>query len=309
MKILLPQSGLSKLAVDESFQLEHDAALSLGFDIFLYDHDQFIKTGVLHTSINFQDVSDTLIMRTWMLKPKQYEHLYDELISRGHVLLNSPAEYVRAHYFGENHASFGENTPKIMYFPNLSKDMFERLFPASVLNNKLEEIKQYFSSESFILKDSVKSEKNIPELFKIPVNISGEDLYSTIIKFIDQRSTLYNDGIMFKEFVNLNVNSENKVNEWRIFVLHHNIISIHQNTGITDAEVPPSNWVLAMSKNVQSNFFTLDVAQKKDGSWIVIETGDGQVSGLSPGQNELEFYSLIKEEFPQTETEKQNENV
>lgn len=307
MKILFPQHPLYKMKVDEAFQLEYNAAISLGFDVFLYDHDSFVKSGELHTSINFQDVSDTLFLRTWMLKSKQYEQLYDELHKLGHELLNSHAEYVRTHHFGDIHPSFGYDTPKIMYFPNLSKEVFERIYSPSTLDKKIEEMQQYFSSEYFILKDSVKSEKHNPDLFKIPVKITGEELHSKILKFIDERGTLYNDGIMFKECVDLAINPEGKVNEWRVFVLNHKIISIRQNTGIDNIESPPVEWTASMITNVQSNFFTLDVAQKQDGVWVVIETGDGQVSGLSPGQNELEFYSLIKAEFPQTET--QNETV
>ena len=45
---------------------------------------------------------------------------------------------------------------------------------------------------------------------------------------------------------------------------------------------------------IDSNFFTIDVAKKANGGWMIIETGDGQVSGLSPGQNCLEFYASME---------------
>ena len=37
----------------------------------------------------------------------------------------------------------------------------------------------------------------------------------------------------------------------------------------------------------------MDFAELADGSWIVVETGDGQVSGLSPGQYVFKFYEEL----------------
>ena len=37
----------------------------------------------------------------------------------------------------------------------------------------------------------------------------------------------------------------------------------------------------------------LDFAEKEDGSWMIIETGDGQVSGLSEGQDPRAFYRAL----------------
>ena len=38
-----------------------------------------------------------------------------------------------------------------------------------------------------------------------------------------------------------------------------------------------------------SNFLTMDVAQKKDGNWIIMELGDGQVSGLPDNADKVFF--------------------
>jgi len=54
-----------------------------------------------------------------------------------------------------------------------------------------------------------------------------------------------------------------------------------------------------VASQIDSNFFTIDIAEKEDGKWMIIETGDGQVSDTSPGQNCLDFYmsmeGLVKE--------------
>lgn len=41
---------------------------------------------------------------------------------------------------------------------------------------------------------------------------------------------------------------------------------------------------------LDSRFYTIDYAELKDGSWIIIETGDGSVSGIPPKQDPEEFY-------------------
>lgn len=298
MKILFPQSVLNPKSSDESFELEYNAAVTTGFIPYLYDHDEVVKSGILNTNLSQQEGIEPIFLRAWMFKKNQYEFFHDTLLQMGYILINDELQYIRCHHSAETHSVFGDNTPKIIYLPNVSLELFQKIFTVDVLEEKIQEMKQYFNSEYFILKDSVKSEKNIPEIFKIPINISAEELHDRIVLFINERGKLYNNGLVFKEFVNLKINAEQKANEWRAFFLRGKLLTCTQNTGIVGAKKPDVNWISNFAKQIQSNFFTIDVAQKDDDSWTVIETGDGQVSGLSPGQNELKFYDGIKKIMP-----------
>ncbi len=51
---------------------------------------------------------------------------------------------------------------------------------------------------------------------------------------------------------------------------------------------------IEIAQRIESNFFTMDIAKKKSGEWIIIELGDGQVAGLPDNSNKLEFYSNLK---------------
>ena len=42
-------------------------------------------------------------------------------------------------------------------------------------------------------------------------------------------------------------------------------------------------------------FFTMDIGKTDSGDWIIIEIGEGQVSGLSIDSDILGFYKSIKE--------------
>jgi hypothetical protein len=38
----------------------------------------------------------------------------------------------------------------------------------------------------------------------------------------------------------------------------------------------------------------LDIAKRKDGGWLIVELGDGQVAGLPDHANKGEFYAKLK---------------
>jgi hypothetical protein len=44
---------------------------------------------------------------------------------------------------------------------------------------------------------------------------------------------------------------------------------------------------------VQSRFFTMDVARRLDGAWMIIELGDGQVAGLPEQADAGAFYRAL----------------
>jgi hypothetical protein len=49
-----------------------------------------------------------------------------------------------------------------------------------------------------------------------------------------------------------------------------------------------------IAERIESNFITMDVAKKKNGGWIIMELGDGQVAGLPENANKNTFYSVLK---------------
>ena len=48
---------------------------------------------------------------------------------------------------------------------------------------------------------------------------------------------------------------------------------------------------------MKSPFYTIDYAELEDGSWKIIEAGDGGVSGLSPGQDAVAWYRSVYRAF------------
>lgn len=62
--------------------------------------------------------------------------------------------------------------------------------------------------------------------------------------------------------------------------------------------MPPPDLFSDVAKAVRSRFFTMDVAQRRDGTWIIIELGDGQVAGLPETTPAPSFYAALDQHWP-----------
>jgi hypothetical protein len=145
----------------------------------------------------------------------------------------------------------------------------------------------------FFIKDYVKSIKTAEGVERIPKDIKYDDLCLKLHEFVKERGKLFTGGIVLKEFVELKKYGDN-TNEWRVFYFNGEFLTYFQNSNLKTKEHPPLRMIKDVGELIdwKSNFFTVDFAQTEDGNWIVIETGDGQVSGLAEGK-ELLFYNAI----------------
>ena len=85
--------------------------------------------------------------------------------------------------------------------------------------------------------------------------------------------------------------------EFRIFFANKKIVKVFDywdegEYGETKPELQDFNKI---AQNINSKFFTMDVAKKKGGDWIIMELGDGQVAGLPDNADKNEFYNNLKE--------------
>lgn len=84
--------------------------------------------------------------------------------------------------------------------------------------------------------------------------------------------------------------------EYRVFIYAGRIVAIddywQENTEIK-LSGEEYKWVESIAGRVKSNFVTVDLARKEDGSLIIMEFGDGQVSGLQQLKADA-FYRALK---------------
>ena len=67
--------------------------------------------------------------------------------------------------------------------------------------------------------------------------------------------------------------------------------SVNVDLGYDELEPPAS--LIQKYRNLDSPYYTVDYAELEDGSWRVIEAGDGEVSGLSDGQDYEQYFRAL----------------
>jgi len=279
MFILFPCEYGNISAVDENYKLEYLAAIKHGFDILLVDYDEFLMSGKLklNNKLDSPCVED-VIYRGWMLKYDDYVRFYKNLLDFNLKLINSPDEYRNCHEFYYSYNSVRDYTPESLFFKDGEQINWNDVF---------------YRFDRFLIKDFVKSVKgfDFPKYFDN--SYVAQDMDKYIQKFIDIRGSLYTGGIVVKKFVDLK--HDDKTHEFRAFYVNGELLVIYHNSCNYGDELP-----IEMAKNMPklgSNFYTIDFAVCNDGNIIVIETGDGQVSGIDDEKSIDVFYERLKNIF------------
>lgn len=292
MKIIFCDSVNDNKVVEPDYQSEFGSAKDSGFETEIFSFEE-LSDGNINSALKFIKSSEKKklgIYRGWMMTPNIYEQFYKGLLKKNIELINNPKEYKHCHYLPESYDKIIYETPK----SNWSKD---------ISKTKIIELSNEFGTKPIIVKDYVKSEKhNWKDACFIP-NASDKNKVEEIVNgFLELRGDYLNEGIVFREFIELEFLTEHSkskmplTKEFRIVFLNKKVVRIfnYWDEGNYDSEKPNIDFFQIIAKNVESNFFTMDVAKKKNGGWIVMELGDGQVAGLPDNASRNEYYNGIK---------------
>ena len=143
-----------------------------------------------------------------------------------------------------------------------------------------------------MVKDYVKSVKgtSFPKFFDSTV--TQEEFDEKMKLFYNYRGDLYTGGICVKEYLSLKRYGD-KTNEYRVFYINNEIATISRNSGQMEFTPAPPEQLLEKYRYLGSPYYTLDYAELEDGKWKILETGDGQVSGLSDNQNYNAYFRAL----------------
>ena len=237
---------------------------------------------------------ETVIYRGWMMTPVEYENLYSILLLKNYRLINDSTEYRNCHYLPES----------LKYIENYSpKTIFQKIEDNNSIKILIENSK-IFNGKAVIVKDYVKSEKYYWDTaFYIEDSNNCQKLSETINNLIELRGDYLNEGIVIREFVELNnVQKHSKCNmplseEYRLFFYKNELLCIFNYWEEIEynMEKPDFKDFKIIGKNIKNNFFTMDIARNKNGKLIIIELGDGQVSGIPENEDKNILYQKIKE--------------
>lgn len=131
-----------------------------------------------------------------MLKPNQYALLYNALLIKNYKLINSPIEYQNCHYLPDSYKFISGCTPKTIWLTvENQKVNYDKVFNDIAV----------FGNSPLIVKDFVKSQKHYWDTACfIPLATDKNNVKSIIEKFIELQNTDLNEGLVIREFVELN---------------------------------------------------------------------------------------------------------
>lgn len=295
MKIIFCSEPFQPNKPDSVYEKEFEAAQANGFETDLFSFEDLTENSIASAfrKIKIPENPETAIYRGWMLKPKVYEIFYNELKSRNITLINSPEEYRHCHYFPESYEIIKSHTPKSIFLP------FDTDFSFEKLHEKL----SVFGDNSLILKDYVKSRKHEwNEACFISSASNKSEVEKVVKRFVELQDEDLNEGLVFREFIEFKPLAEHSksgmplTKEFRLFFLGGELIftSVYWEEGVyTETDLPKDSFT-EIAENVKSNFFTMDIAQKINGDWLIVELGDGQVAGLPEKADEKSFYKNLQ---------------
>ncbi|MEO1260983.1 MAG: ATP-grasp domain-containing protein [Bacteroidota bacterium] len=295
MRIIYCDSGFSPEEIDYMYAEEYEAAKSKFIQTSLMSFEELKRGNVEHAlkRVRKNEEKEIGIYRGWMLKPSQYEMLYNSLLEKNIQLINDPVEYKFCHYLPESYETIKDYTPKTT-FKELNAE-----FRMDDFQNEI----GAFGDKPIVVKDYVKSQKHYwEEACFIPNAAKKEKVNLVVNKFLELQDNDLNEGLVFREFIELEELSNHSesgmplTKEFRIFVKNGQIMTVFKywdEGDYQDADPVVDEFEEVIPK-IKSNFFTMDIAKKKDGNWIIVELGDGQVAGLPDNADKDEFYNELK---------------
>lgn len=295
--ILFCESPFESNKVDEDFEDQFISAKESGFDTLLFSFDDLTsedRFSFATKRIRPSDKLVTVIYRGWMLTPKQYLILYNDLLSKNYKLINSVVEYQNCHYLPDSLRFIEHRTPKTVHEKLINKGSIDLLIEKS----------KVFGQKPIILKDYVKSEKHDWETACfVPDASDSEKLKQSINKLVELRDKYLNEGIVVREFIELNdltIHSKSGMpltEEYRLFFCNKKLVGIYDywEEGEYNLTKPDTAEFEEIAKSIDSIFFSMDIARQKNGELIIIELGDGQVAGLPDKTNRIDYYKKLIE--------------
>ncbi len=286
--ILFPHEPSSPDTIDSEFVVEVEAARSVGFSTGFYDHKAVAagnpKEGL--ASLCSCETQQSLILRGWMLPGQTYSSLYSTLVTKNYCPVTAPDDYAQAHYLPFAYPLIDGHTPRSAWIEGDDPDAAWELY-------------QGFRAKDSIIKDWVKSaKKRWQEACYIPANTDETRFREIYRAFRAERGKLFNRGVVLREFMPIvergsDIRGLPIVEEIRLFFWQGKVLVRPEERSPSPMD-EADRWEEIASR-FTSPFITIDVAYLTDGTWKIVEVGDGGVSGLPMGMEPTRFYAALWE--------------
>jgi hypothetical protein len=295
MRLIFCTDPLDRRHVDSMYEHEAEAARQAGLDYALLNFEALVdewNASAATRRIAAAASPEVGVYRGWMLRPAAYEQLYEALAALNIFLINAPPAYRHCHYLPESYAVIEGQTPPSVWLKLEDGLSIEQIMDAL----------QPFGDKPLILKDYVKSRKHEwAEACYIPSAADRAAVERVTTRFLELQGPELNEGLVFREFVPfepLGTHAKSGMpltKEYRIFFLDGRwlLTAPYWEAAAYGDLLPPDDLFQEVVQRVQSRFFTMDVARRLDGAWMIVELGDGQVAGLPEQADAGAFYRAL----------------
>jgi hypothetical protein len=300
MKLVFCCDPLNPRQPDEAYRAEVAAAERLGIPFRLVDHDALVHDSDPARAVRRvtqRPDSGLGVYRGWMLTPQQYRLMYEALETKGVRLLNDPAAYRHCHHLPESYPAIEPHTPRSAWIKTTG----------DVSTDEIMGLLRPFGSAPVVVKDYVKSRKHEwAEACFIPSAADRAAVERVVRRFLELQGDDLSEGLVFREFVEFEPLGRHPrsgmplTKEFRLFFLDGQPVfwTPYWEEGDYAGLTPPVERFAAVAGGVRSRFFTMDVAQRRDGDWMIVELGDAQVAGLPDHADVDGFYKALWERWP-----------
>lgn len=260
------------------------AAGDAGIAVALVDHDALTGQGGPGRAVaRVPDGGGAAVYRGWMLSASQYAALADAAATKGVTLRTSASQYRQAHELPGWYAALASVTPDTTWSAGDSEPEFraacERLGPGpAVLRDYVKSMKHYWHEAAYI-----------PDL------ADQAQAWKVAARFRALREDEFAGGFVLRRFEQF---TSAEVRTWWVDGTFK-LATPHPDT---PDEPPPSGFDLTpfitLIQDLALPFVTADMARRADGTWRVVELGDGQVSDRPRTTRAGEFLSAILAQLP-----------
>lgn len=254
--------------VDEHFAFEHELAAkthTVGF-LDLYSLSDRVRLKLP------EDFESPVVYRGWMLSEEEYSALEQKLATLGYTMLTSPSAYLETHRIESWIERFKDLTPATVVLESTVSES-ELLAAAATLPGE----------HGFFLKGSSKSDSE----FSYAATFS--ELPALLAGFLESSSPAPDSKLALRSFVPLDKTVAELRTWWvggktAVIGAHPNFVKEELTVAFEDEQLLKSaesflQRLEAPIGTLESSFLTADIALTTAGDWILVEIGDGQVSG------------------------------
>lgn len=280
--MLYCQDPLNPRATDQHFANEARAARELGARVALLDHDALLGGDAERAVERVPHGIGPLWYRGWMIPAAAYDELARALGNRGADLMVTAEAYRSAHELPGWYEAFSGLTPESAWVEVKVGETLGR--------ERLAGLAGALRAGPGIVKDYVKSRKHEwAEACFIPDTTDLDAVARVVGRFVELQGEYLAGGVVLREFETF-VGPEARV--WWLDGTAR-LVTPHPDTPANANSTPDLGEVEAAVRRLEAPFVTTDLVRRADGTWRVVEVGDGQVSDMNAAIDAAELIRVL----------------